>query len=115
MRNLILVVAALTGSLACAADVRIWHEPQPMTTEDWTYGPGGKAKAPQPPFQFVKEDKGGTSPKVQMRDAKNDLYLVKFGPEVNADTFVPRLAMALGYNADATYFVPNGVVTGAHG
>lgn len=111
---MILVVAALTGSLAMAADTRLWEEPKPLTLEDWKNGPGGAEKIPQPPFQFVKEDKGGTTPKIQVTDAQNRLYLVKFGPEVNADTFVPRLAMALGYHADATYFVPTGVVQGAN-
>jgi hypothetical protein len=86
-----------------------------MTTSDWVWGPGGKDHAPVPPFQFVKENTGGTTPKVDVRDANGALWTVKFGGEVHAEVFASRLLLALGYPADPTYFVADGVIDSASG
>jgi hypothetical protein len=69
---------------------------------------------PRPPFQFVKEKLTGTNPKVEVRDAAGRLWTVKFGAEVNADTFCPRLLNALGYAAQPTFFVRSGSIGGVH-
>ena len=111
--NLLFCACALFIQTSYGADGALWREPAPMTNDDWVYGPGGQDKSPQPPFEFIKEDKGGTTPKVVVKDARGNTFSVKFGPEVNGETFVPRLAKALGYYADATYFVPSGTVAGA--
>ncbi len=55
----------------------IWHPPPPMTASDWYWGPGGKEKAPVPPFQFLKEDFSGTSPKVKVLDARGATWTVR--------------------------------------
>jgi hypothetical protein len=92
----------------------LWVEPQPVTTSDWTWGPGGRGMAPQPPFEFKKEKLDGTNPKVEVRDSAGRSWTVKFGSEVSADTFAPRLLNALGYAAESTFFVRSGSIDGVH-
>jgi hypothetical protein len=102
---------------ASGAPVRrlLWQAPKAMTVADWIWGPGGAARAPRPPFSFVRENLGGTNPKVDVRDAQGSLWIVKFGGEVHTDTFATRLLSAVGYAAEPTYYVAGGVVTGVHG
>jgi hypothetical protein len=99
----------------CATAQVLWREPPPVTVSDWTWGPGGQGMSPRPPFQFVKEKLTGTNPKVEVRDAARNLWTVKFGAEVHADTFASRLLNALGYAAQPTFFVPSGSIDGVHG
>src|SRR5947209_1658318 len=98
----------------CATAQVLWREPRVATPSDWTWGPGGQELAPRPPFEFVKEKLGGTNPKVEVRDAGGTLWTVKFGSEVHADTFAPRLLNALGYAAEPTFFVRSGSASGVH-
>ena len=91
---------------------RIWSDPGPVEKLDLASGPGGKAGAPNPPFTFVKELESGTSPKVEVTDAQNNTWVVKFGSEVNAEVFATRIAWAVGYFVDATYFLPSGKIDG---
>ena len=91
---------------------RIWSDPGRVEKLDLAGGPGGKAGAPKPPFTFVKELESGTSPKVEVTDAQNNTWVVKFGSEVNAEVFATRIAWAVGYFVDATYFLPSGMVNG---
>jgi hypothetical protein len=90
----------------------LWRDPGPVESLDLAGGPGGKAKAPQGPFTFVSEDKGGTSPKVTVRDSRGTEWIVKFGEEVRAENFASRIAWAAGYFALPTYFVPEGKIQG---
>src|SRR3954463_5770234 len=91
----------------------LWRDPGPVETLDFRYGIGGEAMAPRPPFTFVDEDTSGTTPKVQVRDANDRSWVVKFGSEASPDTFCTRLAWAVGYFAEPNYFVPEGVIDGA--
>ena len=91
----------------------VWSDPGPVETLDLVSGPGGRARAPRPPFTFVKEPKTGTSPKVEVIDAQKNNWIAKFGSEVNAEVFATRIAWAVGYFVDATYFVPSGKIVGA--
>jgi hypothetical protein len=90
----------------------LWRDPGPITSLDMAGGPGGSAKAPRPPFTFVDEDKGGTSPKVTVKDARGVDWIVKFGDEVKSETFASRIVWAAGYYADADYFVREGQIEG---
>jgi hypothetical protein len=114
----ILVCGALTGAQAAtgpAPENRIvWRAPGPMTQSDWVWGSGGKDRAPAPPFQFVKENTGGTNPKVNVRDARGATWIVKFGAEVHPEVFASRLLYATGFDAEPTYFVESGVIAGVH-
>ena len=90
----------------------LWTSPVNISLSDWIWGPGGEQRAPKPPFQFIDEDFKGTNPKIRVRDAKDDEWVVKFGSENHGDVFAPRLLYACGYIAEATYFVARGGVTG---
>jgi hypothetical protein len=93
----------------------LWKEPPPATHADWVWGPGGQVLEPRPPFQFVKEKPAGTNPKIEVRDAAGRTWIVKFGAEVHADTFAPRLLHAVGYATTPTYFVASGSIAGIQG
>jgi len=106
----VLTLCALISGYAAAQT--LWKEPKPISVSDWTWGPGGQAMAPRPPFEFVKEKMTGTNPKIEVRDAAGRLWTAKFGAEVHADTFSARLLTAVGYAAVPTYYVERGTVTG---
>ena len=122
MRKLVLLVLCIPGSLAFAADSNtladnslpkfIWRAPRPFTSHDWICGPGGCGRTPSPPFQFLKEDTGGTNPKMTVRDAKGLEWSIKFGAEAIPECFASRFVTALGYFAEPTYFVAEGRVEG---
>ena len=92
----------------------LWQPPGTITIRDWIWGPGGQARAPQPPFEFIDEDLKGTNPKIRVRDAKGDRWTVKFGGENHGDVFASRLLYAMGYASAPTYFVAGGTIAGAH-
>lgn len=92
----------------------LWQAPGNIALPDWIWGSGGEARAPKPPFQFVDEDFKGTNPKIKVRDAKGDQWIVKFGGENHSDVFASRLLNALGYVSQPSYFVVSGVIAGAH-
>jgi hypothetical protein len=92
----------------------LWRDPGAVEKLDLRYGPGGPSEAPRAPFQFVKEDTSGSNPKVLARDATGRQWSVKFGSEVQSDTFSSRLAMALGYFVEPNYFVESGTIEGVH-
>jgi hypothetical protein len=83
----------------------IWQNPGNIAQRDLTYGPGSPELAPQPPFVFIEEDKGGESPKFKVRDAGNTLWTVKLGPEAQTETVASRLLWAVGYFAEEAYYL----------
>ncbi|HEV2763655.1 MAG TPA: hypothetical protein VGV38_11810, partial [Pyrinomonadaceae bacterium] len=82
----------------------LWRDPGPISARDLRYGPGSPALAPAPPFTFVEEDKGGESPKFEVRDARGVLWGVKLGPEAQAETVSTRLVWSMGYFAEEAYY-----------
>jgi hypothetical protein len=98
-----------------SAPRRMWRPPAQTTLSDWIWGPGGAERAPRPPFHFVRENLGGTNPKIDVRDARGALWTVKFGGEVHSETFASRLLYAAGYAVEPVYYVREGAVVGAHG
>ena len=97
-----------------AGQAVLWQEPGKITVNDWMWGAGGEAKAPKPPYAFVKEDLHGTNPKIRVRDAKGDQWTVKFGGENHSEVFASRLLYALGYLTQPTYYVASGTIMGVH-
>jgi len=91
---------------------KIWRDPGAVEKLDFVGGPGGRSRAPRPPFKFVEEDLGGSTPKVKVTDRRGETWVVKWGPEVNSEVFATRIAWASGYFVDATYFVPTGRIAG---
>jgi hypothetical protein len=107
----------LLAFLACFGNVGenkpvLWSDPGKVETIDFTHALQGPAGAPLAPFQFVREDKTGTSPKIVVRDARGIEWRIKGGLEVRAETFVTRLVGALGYYTETTYFLPDGRIEG---
>jgi hypothetical protein len=117
MRNNWFFISLALAALPCAASDSahvLWQAPGAITVHDWTWGPGGEVRAPKPPFEFLEEDHNGTNPKIKVRDAKGDQWVVKFGGENHADVFSSRLLFALGYVTEPSYYVAGGVISGAH-
>jgi hypothetical protein len=88
----------------------IWANPGEVEILDFAGGPGGRDGEPKPPFTFIEESLSGTNPKVHVRDVKGVKWVVKFGSEVNAETFATRVAWAAGYFVEPNYFIPSGRV-----
>ena len=96
-----------------AARSVIWRDPGPAERLDLAAGPGGDDGKPAPPFRFIEEHTTGSQPCVSVRDARDRVWRVKWGSEVNTEAFCTRLAWAAGYFVETTYFVPNGRIDGA--
>ena len=93
----------------------LWSDPGDVASLDFIYGPGGRDGEPQPPFSLVKEDLGGTNPKVVVKDANDRTWSVKFGVEARPEVFCNRLIWACGYVVETEYYVAHGQITGARG
>jgi hypothetical protein len=91
---------------------RLWREPARDDLTDLRYGPGGADFVPEPPFQFVEEHFAGSRPCIGVRDARQRLWRVKWGDEAKPESFAVRLAWALGYFAEVTHYVAEGMVEG---
>jgi hypothetical protein len=93
----------------------IWHDHGDISRLDLFWGIGGPDKAPKAPFKFVKEDTSGTNPKIRVQDANGVLWNIKFDEEVHAEVASSRIAWALGYMVEESYFMPSGTIEGVTG
>jgi len=93
------------GLLAAAI---LWQKPGPVEAFDLTTA----ATPPKAPYSFIREDMGGTSPKVTIKDANGIEWRVKGGLDVKPETFITRFVTALGYYAETTYFFAEGRIEG---
>jgi hypothetical protein len=109
-----IVALAIPHCLGSDPKAVLWQAPGEITMRDWIWGSGGPERAPKPPYEFVNEDPKGTNPKIRVRDANGNQWIVKFGGENHSDVFGSRLLHAMGYVTEPSYFVASGVVTGAH-
>jgi hypothetical protein len=91
---------------------RIWREPTVEDLTDLRFGPGGADGVPAPPFTFLEEPLTGSQPCVAVRDARGRRWRVKWGHEARPESFAVRVAWALGYFAEVTHYVPEGVIEG---
>ena len=82
----------------------LWRDPGKIEAKNLRYGPGSPARAPAPPFRFLKEDKDGESPKFKVKDARNVEWSVKLGPEAQAETVSTRLLWSVGYFVEECYY-----------
>ncbi|MDQ3068852.1 MAG: hypothetical protein M3R55_03875 [Acidobacteriota bacterium] len=116
-RTAIALIACLTagGAVAAAqaAKASLWTDPGPIAGRNLTHGSGAADRAPKGPFTFLKQDTGGTQPKIRVRDGSGREWDVKFGEEVHAEVAANRIVWALGYVVEEVYFVASGQVTGA--
>jgi hypothetical protein len=90
----------------------IWRNPGDVRRLDLAWGSEGRAGAPQPPFNFLREDDDGTNAKVEVRDARGVVWGVKWGEEVNSEVFASRLVSAVGYYVEPSYYVQSGRILG---
>lgn len=104
------VLLAFLACLGSSTGPVLWNDPGRVELVDFTSGAGGTKMAPAPPFSFVREASGGTSPKAIVRDANNIHWRLKGGIEGRVEAFITRLVAALGYYAEPTYFLAKGQV-----
>lgn len=100
------------GAKMSAARPIIWRHPENISMRNLYYGPGSAEMAPVGPFSFVKEDKGGESPKFVVRDARGQEWTVKLGPEAQAETVSTRLVWSVGYFAEEAYYFDESRING---
>jgi len=86
--------------------VSLWSDRGDPAALDLLSGPGGKIHQPGNSFKFIKESKGGTSPKFEVEDENGARWKVKLGHEAKSETAATRLVWAAGYNADEDYYRP---------
>jgi hypothetical protein len=92
---------------------RLWRDPGEVERLDMTSGPGGASQTPVAPFTFIEEHSDGTQPCISVGDANGRRWRVKWGHEVQPETFAVRLAWACGYFAEITHYVAWGTIEGA--
>ena len=90
----------------------LWQDPGAVASLDLADGPGGRDGRPSAPYRFIEEHMGGSQPCVSVTDARGRRWRVKWGDEVNSETFAVRIVWACGYFAEVTYFIPEGRIEG---
>lgn len=88
----------------------LWQDPGDIRSKDLFFGQAGKKNVPTPPFTFLDEDKGGTNPKLDLRDANGKKWHVKTGEESRPEVVASRLLWAVGYFANDDYNVADAQV-----
>jgi hypothetical protein len=125
MRGLAVAVLAFALAVGAAAQEKaakpksaddngayLWRDPGAVERIDFSAPAGAARTLPTPPFRFVSEKFGGTSPKVLVRDRNGVEWRVKGGPEIKSESFATRLVVAVGYYADAVSYVKSGKIIG---
>ncbi len=120
----ILLVGASSGTFAqqkskdksipSGATAVLWTNPTDIESRDLLLGPGGSDMQPDTSnLTFMKAEKGGYSPKFQVRDGQGRKWIVKLGKEAQSETAATRLVWAAGYPTEITYLVPCVHIAGA--
>ncbi len=92
----------------------IWSRPSDLESRDLLLGSGGQELQPDTSdLTFLKEEKGGYSPKYRVRDAAGKTWVAKLGKEAQSETAAVRLLWAIGYPTEITYLVPCVHIQGA--
>ena len=76
--------------------VALWRDRGDVTVLNLLDGPGGKDRQPGTNLKFIKETKGGTSPKFEVEDENGAKWKVKLGHEAKSETAATRLVWAAG-------------------
>lgn len=97
---------------AAPAISALWNDPGDIQARDLFDGPGGKGHEPRGPMTFIQEDSKGTNPKFDLKDRNGETWRAKLGVEAQPETAAVRLLWAVGYFADADYFLPELKVDG---
>lgn len=83
----------------------LWRDRGNIAPLNLRYGSGGKDHQPAGTFTFVKEDKEGSSPKLEIRDRQGIHWKAKLGEETKSETAASRLVWAAGYFTDEDYYL----------
>jgi hypothetical protein len=108
----------LVGAVLCAAaygqlpNGSLWRDPGDVPSLDFAGSMAAPVSPPKAPLTFLREDMGGTQPKVFVRDANGATWNVKFGFEVRPESFCWRVVRACGYFAEPSFFVASGKLEG---
>jgi hypothetical protein len=114
----VLLTAALMPAMAQPqeedkrAQPALWRDPGSISSRDLRFGPGAARLMPVAPFTFVEEDKSGESPKFEVKDANGTKWVVKLGPEAQAETVSTRLVWSVGYFVEESYYFPKARIRG---
>lgn len=98
-----------------SADVHnpvLWQDPGDIASKNLLFGLGGEDGQPKPPFTFLDEDKHGTNPKFDVRDANGTKWRAKLGAEARPEVTASRLLWAIGYFTDIDYVLPDATIPG---
>jgi hypothetical protein len=98
------VAQAQEASSKSPADAVLWTDPGDIRARNLYWGIGGEEHRPKLPVEFVKEDKGGTNPKFDVRDSADHKWKAKLGLEAKPETAASRIMWAVGYAANENYF-----------
>ncbi len=93
--------------VANASNGVVWVDPGDIHSRNLFYGIGGEKDVPSEPFKYIKEDKGGTSPKFNVTDASGEKWKAKLGPESQSEVVASRFLWAVGYAANVDYYFSN--------
>lgn len=92
----------------------LWRNPANIRSRNLFLGPGGAKMRPDTSnLTFIKEDKGGYSPKFRVRDGSGREWVAKLGKEAQSETAAVRLLWAIGYATEINYLVPCVHINGA--
>ena len=96
---------------------RIFTARENIGKRDARWASGSEARQPVEPFRFLAndDDTTGSTPKIDVSDARGVIWGMKFGEEVHADVAAPHLAWLLGYATEESYFVATGHVVDQQG
>ncbi len=90
----------------------LWNDRGEVSALNLMDGAGAENRQPGATFKFIKETKGGTSPKFEVEDENGAKWKVKLGHEAKSETAATRLVWAAGYLADEDYYRPQIQVQG---
>jgi len=92
----------------------LWKNPGNLGARDLFLGPGGAEMRPDTSrVSFLKEEKGGYSPKFRVRDGQGHEWVAKLGKEAQSETAAVRLLWAVGYPTEVNYLIPCVHIQGA--
>jgi hypothetical protein len=84
----------------------LWTDPGDIHSRNLYWGRAEEKHQPQPPFEFESEDRHGTYPKFDVRDASGTKWRAKLGIESQPEVVATRLMWAVGYYVNENYLVP---------
>jgi len=97
----------------------IWMERHDLTPSKVYFGPASEfadptSRMPLPPFSHFEKDEQPQkhTPKCYATDDRGTKWTLKFTNQAHSDVASPRIAWALGFGVDETYFLPGGQIMG---